>query len=93
MAKNTSKSAGVSRDEREQLEFAYRHSKQLLKFAKMDLSCGHHDMIMNIPGSSAKIAAAISALEWLEARLDKELAKLKVNPVNPVNPVQNKEVQ
>ena len=91
MKKKTSKSARVSRDEREQLTFAYEHSKQLLKFAKMDLSCGHYEVILNVHGSSAKIAAAINAIEWLEARLEKELAKLKVNPVNPVNPVQNKD--
>ena len=79
MRKKTSKTAQVSRDERERLESAYGHSKQMLKFAKMDLSCGYHDVIMNIPGSSAKIAAAINAIEWIDARLDKEIAKLRVS--------------
>ena len=91
MKKMTSKSARVSRDEREQLTFAYEHSKQMFKFAKLDLSCGHYEVILNVPGSSVKIATAINAIEWIEVRLDKELAKLKVNPVNLVNPVQNKD--
>ena len=89
--KKTSKSARISRDERAQLTIAYEHSKHSFEFAKMELSCGHYDVIMNVPGSSVKIATAISAIEWIEARLDKELAKLKVNPVNSVNPVQNKD--
>lgn len=69
--------AKAAKHERERLILDYDHSKGDFRTAKMLLSCGHYDMLMNVKGAAAKIATAISALEWLEASAAKAIAALQ----------------
>ncbi len=67
----------MTQQERQRLLDSYGHSMHNFKFAKTMLTCGQYDLQMNVAGTTAKIATAVAALEWLEDKTAKAIAALQ----------------
>lgn len=67
----------MTQRERQNLLDSYKCSMQNFIFAKTVLIGGQYDLQMNVAGTTAKIATAVAALEWLEAKTAKAIAALQ----------------
>ena len=67
----------TTQQERQHLLSSYEYSMHNFRFAKSVLAGGHHDLQMNVAGTTAKIATAVAALEWLEDKTAKAIAALQ----------------
>ena len=77
MNSNKANKGKMTQQERQHLLDSYEHSMHNFKFAKTVLTCGQYDLQMNVAGTATKIATAVAALEWLEAKTAKAIAALQ----------------
>ena len=68
---------GTDKETQEYVINSIEHSLLVFRYAKTSIFAGHLELMENVPGVAAKIANAITAIEWIEARGSKRLAALQ----------------